>query len=48
MQAFNAKIVEAASKGGAYIEIPFNVEEVYGASESKLRQLLMELNTAVH
>ncbi len=37
MQAFNAKIVEAASKGGAYIEIPFNVEEVYGAKRVKVK-----------
>jgi len=37
MQAFNAPIVEAASKGGAYIEIPFNVEEVYGAKRVKVK-----------
>ncbi len=37
MQAFNAKIVEAASKGGAYIEVPFNVEEVYGFKRVKVK-----------
>lgn len=37
MQAFNAQIVEAASKGGAYIEIPFNVEGVYGAKRVKVK-----------
>lgn len=36
MQAFNAKIIEAKTKGGAYIEIPFNVEEVYGAKRVKV------------
>ena len=36
MQEFNAKIIEAKTKGGAYIEIPFNVEEVYGAKRVKV------------
>lgn len=36
MQAFNAKIMPAKTKGGAYIEIPFNVEEIYGAKRVKV------------
>lgn len=37
MQVFNAQTVESASKGGTYIEIPFNVEEVYGAKRVEVR-----------
>lgn len=36
MQVFNAKIIEAKTKGGAYIEIPFNVEDIYGAKRVKV------------
>ncbi len=38
MQKFNATIIEAL-KGGAYIEIPFNVEEIYHAKRVKVKAL---------
>lgn len=36
-QKFNAIIKEVKGKGGAYIEIPFNVEEVFEAKRVKVK-----------
>lgn len=36
-QKFNAIIKEVKDKGGAYIEIPFNVEEVFRAKRVKVK-----------
>ena len=38
MQKFNAKIIEAP-RGGAYVEIPFNVEDIYHAKRVKVKAL---------
>ena len=38
MQKFNAKIIEAP-RGGAYVEIPFYVEDIYHAKRVKVKAL---------
>lgn len=38
MQKFNATIIETP-RGGAYVEIPFNVEEIYQAKRVKVKAL---------
>lgn len=37
MKKFNAEIKKIEGKDGAYIEIPFDVEEVYGAKRVKVK-----------
>ncbi|WP_346928996.1 YdeI/OmpD-associated family protein [Clostridium sp.] len=37
MEKFKGQLKEAMGKGGAYIEIPFNVEEVFGAKRVKVK-----------
>ena len=37
MKKFNAEIKKKEEKDGAYIEIPFDVEEVYGAKRVKVK-----------
>ena len=37
MKKFNAEIKKVEEKDGAYIEIPFNVEQVYGAKRVKVK-----------
>ena len=37
MKKFNAEIKKIEEKDGAYIEIPFDVEEVYGAKRVKVK-----------
>ena len=37
MKKFNAEIKKIEDKDGAYIEIPFDVEEVYGAKRVKVK-----------
>ncbi len=37
MENFKGQLKEAIGKGGAYIEIPFNVEEVFGAKRVKVK-----------
>lgn len=37
MEEFKGQLKEAMGKGGAYIEIPFNVEEVLGAKRVKVK-----------
>ena len=37
MKKFNAEINKIEGKDGAYIEIPFDVEEVYGAKRVKVK-----------
>ncbi|MBD7912751.1 MULTISPECIES: YdeI/OmpD-associated family protein [Clostridium] len=37
MERFEAEIKEVIGRGGAYVEIPFNVEEVYGAKRVKVK-----------
>lgn len=57
MKKFTAKLKSAENKGGAYIEIPFNVEEVYGSKRVKVkatfdgyeyRGSLMRMGTECH
>ncbi|WP_346916163.1 YdeI/OmpD-associated family protein [Clostridium sp.] len=37
MEKFEGQLKEAIGKGGAYIEIPFNVEETFGAKRVKVK-----------
>ena len=37
MEKFNGELKMAQGKGGAYIEIPFNVENVFGAKRVKVK-----------
>ncbi|WP_346939099.1 YdeI/OmpD-associated family protein [Clostridium sp.] len=37
MEKFGGQLKEAIGKGGAYIEIPFNVEETFGAKRVKVK-----------
>jgi len=37
MEKFKGQLKEAMGKGGAYIEIPFNVEEVFSAKRVKVK-----------
>ncbi|MEW8995005.1 DUF1905 domain-containing protein [Clostridium sp.] len=37
MEKFKGQLKEAMGKGGAYIEIPFNVEEIFGAKRVKVK-----------
>lgn len=37
MEKFNAEIKKVEDKDGAYIEIPFDVEQVYGAKRVKVK-----------
>lgn len=37
MKKFKAKLKAAENRGGAYIEIPFNVEETYGSKRVKVK-----------
>lgn len=37
MENFKGQLKEAIGKGGAYIEIPFNVEEIFGAKRVKVK-----------
>jgi len=37
MKKFNAEIKKIEEKGGAYIEIPFDLEEVYGGKRVKVK-----------
>ena len=45
MEIFNAIIKKVEGKDGAYIEVPLDVEKIYGAK--RVKATLMELNIEV-
>lgn len=47
MKIFNAIIKKVEGKDGAYIEVPLDVEKIYGAKRVKVKATLMELNIEV-